>query len=101
MSDLLTRARTVLDSTVFPPGFGGPQPLAGGFPALIDWVRARRAEAGAPLTLTPSLAHYPDLDPFWAVTVRAGDDYLATIADRWPGADDRDFALGVLRRAAA
>lgn len=97
--DLLARTRQIADATIFHPGFGDPTPVAGGFGGLVAWVKAQ-ASPGAPLELVAARACYPGLDPFWAVTVRRGGEYVATVADRWLDAEDRDFALGVMRRAA-
>lgn len=95
---LLARARRINTATVFLPGFRDRVTVEG----LDDLVLAAQALDAGPLAFVPTLAHYPDLDPFLAITVRSPrGDYLATLADRWTDQGDRAAALAVLRAAEA
>lgn len=106
---LLDRARRITAPTLFLPGM-----LSGGeIPApveCIDWtalvsrlrqtVKAMGA-AGRKLVFTPCRAAYPDLDPFWAISVRVDrGDLVCMVADCWADEVDMTRAVEILRRDA-
>lgn len=106
MSDLLTLSRAVTGAMIFRPSPKGavPEELPS-FDAMLARLRELAVEAlgpaAFPLRLGPGRSAFPDLDPFWSITVTSADRtaWVCTVADRWADADDMNAALAILRRA--